>query len=347
VTAVTGTLGVMSDAAPHTRPGTPKGAPVLGRAPVAFSTVDLPLEQRIELWETHNEDALIGLRCRTLSADVLEATEINVQVDRVDLARVRGSSHVVERDLGLIRRRPSESVALFFSLVGEAFFYHDDGVRKLQPGQMLMCDADRPFMRGFSHGLEELVVKIPRQLFAEVTGIERVDQPRVVNFGAGTNAVAHTLARTVGRAARDQDATPTEEETLLDLVAALTGKPQLDPSAVHRAAAQTYVEQNLFDARLSADSVAAAIGLSTRHLSRIFASAGTGFPKYVLGRRLEAARMLLEKPAAISMTIAEVAHHCGFASAAHFSSAFTTHFGETASDVRRKAAAARAIPLEL
>jgi AraC-like DNA-binding protein len=350
VTVLTGSLARMPDASPRTSPqarsDTLRGGPAGGAAPTAFSTVDLPLEQRIELWETHNEDALIGLRCRTLSADVLEATEINVQVDRLHLARVRGSSHVVERDLDLIRRRPAESVALFFSLVGEAFFYHDDGVRTLRPGQLLMCDADRPFMRGFSHGLEELVVKIPRQLFAEVTGIEHVVEPRVMSFGAGANAVAHTLAKTVGGAARDDDATPTEEETLLDLVAALTGRTERDPSAAHRAAAQTFIEQNLVDASLSADTVAAAIGLSTRHLSRVFASTGTGFPKYVLGRRLDVARRLLEKPAATSMTIAEVAHHCGFTSAAHFSSAFTTQYGETASDVRRKAAAARAIPLQ-
>ncbi len=346
MTLVTGTVSGMSQAASRTAPGTPPVGPAHRSAPIAFSTLGVPIEQRVELWETHNEDALIGLRCRTLSADALEASEINVQVDRLHLARVRGSSHVVERDLSLVKKRPSESVALFFSLVGEAFFYHDDGVRKLRPGQMLLCDADRPFMRGFSQGLEELVLKIPRQVFTEVTGIERVDEPRVVNFGAGASAVAHTLARTVGRAARDEDPTPTEEGTLLDLVAALAGNTTSDPSAAHRAAAQTYIEQNLGDAGLSADSVAAAIGLSTRHLSRIFAETGTGFPKYVLGRRLESAHRLLGKPAATSMTIAEVAHHCGFTSAAHFSSAFSTHFGETASDVRRREAAARAIPLQ-
>ena len=278
---------------------------------------------------------------------MLDATEINLQVSRVHLARVRGNSHVVERDARMIQRRPSESVALFFSLVGEAFFYHDDGVRTLQPGQMLMCDADRPFMRGFSHGLEELVLKIPRPLFTEATGIDRVDQPRVVNFAAGTHAVAHTLATTVGRAARDADPAPVEEDTLLDLLAALTGNRERDTTSAHRAAAQTYIEQNLTDPNLSADAVAAAVGLSTRHLSRVFATAGTGFPRYVLGRRLEHARRLLEKPEATTLTVAEVAHHCGFASSAHFSSAFRTRFGETASDVRRRAAAARAIRLDL
>ena len=315
--------------------------------PVAFSTLGVPLDQRIEMWESHNEDALIGLRCRTLTAAVLDATEINLQVSRVHLARVRGNSHVVERDASMITRRPSESVALFFSLVGEAFFYHDDGVRTLQPGQMLMCDADRPFMRGFSHGLEELVLKIPREVFAEVTGIDRVERPRVVNFTAGSNAVAHTLATTIGRAARDADAEPVDEQTLLDLVSALTGNRERDTATAHRVAAQTFIEQNLLDPNLSAETAAAAVGLSTRHLSRVFSTAGTGFPRYVLGRRLEYARRLLEKPEAMTLTVAEVAHHCGFASATHFSSAFKTRFGETAGDVRRRAAAARSIHLQL
>jgi AraC-binding-like domain len=121
--------------------------------PVAFPTVGLPDQQRIELWESHNADTLIGLRCRSVTAAVREATETNIQLERLHLARVRGSAHVVERDHDLIRRRPAEATALFFGLAGEAFFYHDDGVRSLQPGQMLMCDADRPFKPGFSQGL--------------------------------------------------------------------------------------------------------------------------------------------------------------------------------------------------
>ncbi|GAA1124771.1 helix-turn-helix domain-containing protein [Nocardioides aquiterrae] len=315
--------------------------------PVAFSTVGLPEEQRVELWESHNADALIGLRCRTLTAPVLEATEINVQLDRIHLARVRGSSHVVERDLTMIRQRPAESVALFFNLAGEAFFYHDDGVRTVQPGQMLLCDADRPFMRGFSQGLEELVLKVPRDVFADVTGIDRLARPLVMSFAAGANSFAHALARQVGAAARDQDPDPAEEETLLELVAALAGRRRVDGlSGAHRAAALTFIDQHLADPALSAVQVAAAVGISTRHLSRVLAEAGTSVPKHILGRRLETARRLLEKPAATSMTIAEVAHHCGFTSAAHFSTAFTTHFGERASDVRRRAVAARAIPLQ-
>jgi AraC-like DNA-binding protein len=306
----------------------------------AFTTVGLPESRRVELWESHNAEALIGLRCRTLTAAVLEATEINVQLERIHLARVHGTSHVVERDQALIRHRPADSVALFFSLAGEAFFYHDDGVRVVQPGEMLMCDADRPFLRGFSQGLEELVVKVPRAVFAGVTGIEQVRRPVVVPFGAGANPFARTLAREVGAATRVDDPAPADEDALLKLVAALAGPDRGDLSAAYRAAARTFIDHNLADPALSAAQVAAAVGISTRHLSRVFAEAGPSVPKYVLARRLEAARGLLERPEAGAMTVAAVAHRCGFASAAHFSNAFRARFGERAIEVRRRALAA-------
>jgi AraC-like DNA-binding protein len=308
-------------------------------APVVFSTAGLPEGRRVELWESHNAATLIGLRCRTLTAAVLEATEINVQLERVHLARVRGNSHVVERDQALIRHRPADSVALFFSLAGEAFFYHDDGVRVVQPGELLMCDADRPFLRGFSQGLEELVLKVPRDVFARVTGVEQVARPLVVPFDAGANSFARALARAVGAAARSDDPRPADEEALLQLVAALTGSDRGDLATAYRAAAHAYIDHHLADAALSAPQIAAAVGISTRHLSRVFAEDGPSVPQYVLARRLAAARGLLERPAANAMTVAAVAHRCGFASAAHFSNAFRACFGERASDIRRRAQA--------
>lgn len=303
--------------------------------PVSFSTAGLPREQVLERWEGHNEDALIGLRCRTLTADALDATETNLPVERLDLARVRGSSHVVERDTAMIRRRPTEAVALFFSLVGEAFYYHPDGVRTLRPGQLLVCDADEPFVRGFSQGLEELVVKVPRALFVETVGAA-TDGPRVLDFVTG-NPVAHALARVVGAATRERSAVPVAEARLLELLAGLDGRTPL----AHREAAYAHVERHLGDPTLSAASTAAAIGLSTRHLSRVLGETGTGFAQHVLRRRLETAHALLSAPEGAGLGVAEVAHRCGFASPAHFSGAFRRRFEVTASEVRRSAIAAR------
>ncbi len=310
-----------------------------GGRPVSFSTAGLPEERRVELWESHNAEALIGLHCRTLRGGVLEATEVTVQLDRLRLARVQGSAHVVERDEALVGRRPTGSVAMFFALAGEAFFYHHDGVRVVPPGQLLVCDADRPFLRGFSQGLEELVLTVPHELFAARTGIG-VDEPRVVDLT--TDAVAHTLARHVGAAARGTDPAPADEVLLLDLVAALLGEQdRTDLAAAHRAVVAAYVERHLDDPGLSADRVASAAGISTRHLSRVLAASGTSLPRLVLERRLQRAHRMLAAPAAAGTTIAEVARRCGFTSPAHFSRAFVARFDATPGEVRRRAAAAR------
>lgn len=306
-----------------------------------FSTVGLPDTERVELWEGHNADALIGLTCRTIDSPVLEATEINLQVGGIDLARVIGTSHVVERDASLIRRRPSESVVMYFSLVGDAFYYSEDGVRAIRPGQLLLCDADRAFMRGFSRGLEELVIKLPRATFADLAGVVSLDQPLVFDFAQGGNSHAAALARLVGRATRSVDAVRPEERAILELISVLATGGRSDVSAAHRAAARSYIERTLSNVSLSATQVADAIGISARHLSRVFAEDDTSVPRYILGRRLDLAKTLLERPAGASMTIADIAHRSGFASAAHFSSAFVARFDRRASDVRRDAIAAR------
>jgi AraC-like DNA-binding protein len=59
--------------------------------------------------------------------------------------------------------------------------------------------------------------------------------------------------------------------------------------------------------------------------------------QYVLARRLDAARKMLEQPSYASMTIAEIGARCGFRSNAYFSSTFTVRFGQRPSDARRLA----------
>src|SRR3954454_5651106 len=169
--------------------------------PVRFSTAGLPDAERIARWEDHNAQALVGLRCRTLGEGILEATEVNLQLPQLHLARVRGTSHVVERPPEVIRRHPADAIAVYLTLVGEAFFYNDDGVRILRPGQLVVCDADRPFIRGFSRGLEELAIKVPRSLFRELTGRGSVPTPLVRDF-SGDDPTARTLAKLVDRALR-------------------------------------------------------------------------------------------------------------------------------------------------
>jgi AraC-like DNA-binding protein len=303
---------------------------------VSFSTAGLPTAQRIALWEDHNAHALIGLRCSMLGESELDATELNLQLEHMHLARVRGNAHVVERPAPLIRRHPSDSIAVYLTLVGEAFFYHSDGLLTLRPGQALICDADRPFMRGFSGGLEELAIKIPRPLFRDLTGRPDLPTPLVRDFTGGDPAT-RALARLTDRALRLRGPEPIHEDTALDLLVTVLGGHPRAETPVHLVNAYTYIDDHLTDPNLSVPRVAAAIGISERHLSRAFAQSGPTFPQYVLGRRLDRAHALLTRSPQIP--IAEVAVRCGFTTPSRFSQAFHTRFGLRPTDVRRQARA--------
>ena len=296
--------------------------------PGIFSTSGLPTARRVELWESHNAAALIGLAVR--APDSLDAAELNVQLPRARLARVTGSAHSVERTRDLILRCPADSVVVFLTLRGEARFTADGVALERRRGDALAWETDRPFARTFARGLEELVVTIPwAELIARSESPNLMAGPVVTSFGArrhwlarstGVSRVgrvgwssrvspvrrdgpvgrwgrpdpyARALARIAGRATRAERPLRPDERTVLDLVAAIAAGPRAAHAAAHRAAARSYIEEHLTDPGLSAAEIAAAAGISERQLSRLFAADGSSVPRHILSRRLQLAHSIL------------------------------------------------------
>ena len=201
--------------------------PALAPAPLVFSTAGLPDRRRIELWEGHNAAALIGLRCRTPGPEALTATEVNASAGQVQLARVTGSPHVVERTAADIRRAPADAIAVYVTLRGEAWFEHAGGRLALRPGHVLLCEADRPFARGFARGLEELAIKVPRPAFTAGHGPGLGGVP-AGRRRRGSDPYARALARLAGRAARRERPVAADERAVLELVAVLAAGPDAD-----------------------------------------------------------------------------------------------------------------------
>lgn len=341
-----------------------RGTPASHGAVERFSTRGLPAARRIDLWEGHNAHALVALQCRMLDESALEAAEANLQLDRLHLAHVEANPHAVERTARTVRARPTESVALYFTLAGEAIFADDDGTRTLRPGQLLVCDADRPFLRGFAHGLEELAVKVPYDVLRSV-GATMPRAARVIDFrrragsggsaharGADTHAAA--LAALVARAVVSRGDGLANEDALLELVAAVLTEPdtagtppvtRTPTTGAHFAAAEQYVRQWLRDPTLSARRIADAIGLSERQLSRVFAECGTSVPRFVARRRVEMAGRMLRMPSYAEQTVEAIGLRCGFSSAAQFSRVFREQSGMSPSEARRYKGPSNVLPI--
>lgn len=76
---------------------------------------------------------------------------------------------------------------------------------------------------------------------------------------------------------------------------------------------------------ISRVQLAALAGISVRQLERLFRNhLGTSLTAHSKSVRLAKARLLLRQT---SLSIIEIGHACGFASASHFSHCYTSHFG--------------------
>lgn len=119
----------------------------------SFSTDHIPHNERLEYWEAHNADALIGLDIRPLHDQTLEARQQNQLSSTIRAAKVFGSSQLIERSPEMIRKHPTEAVALFFCTHGDSFYTDEHGTHVLQAGQPLVCNADSSCTRLWHRGL--------------------------------------------------------------------------------------------------------------------------------------------------------------------------------------------------
>lgn len=116
----------------------------------------------------------------------------------------------------------------------------------------------------------------------------------------------------------------------------LAGRPGTGLSVSYLAAARSYVARHVHDPDLTATQLAAALGISVRHLTRLFAAQGQTPAEYIRSFRLRKARADLADPARAHLSVAAIAFKWGFVSQAHFSRVFRQEFGLSPKQAREE-----------
>jgi AraC-like DNA-binding protein len=105
-------------------------------------------------------------------------------------------------------------------------------------------------------------------------------------------------------------------------------------SAARLAAILQEISNQIANLGLSADTLAAQLGITPRYVHRLLEQSGQTFTQHVLQKRLEKAAELLVGDKGQDRRIADIAVEVGFSDLSHFNRAFRRHFGDTPSGVR-------------
>jgi AraC-like DNA-binding protein len=302
--------------------------------------------ERIHYWEDYNRKALVALSCTSYSEQGLLARQTNIELGELRLAEIAGNAHAIERSPQTVRSAPKDSVFATLLLKGEAVFLHENGCLAATAGELIVYDTRRPYLFGFSSSMRQILVDVPHNLFTQACVGGGLPGPMLLGRGtAREGALVAALGSQLGRLAalRGVPHGPADAEaTVLDLLRQLAeertgGRPVPDAYRSQLIVAESYIDRHLHDPRLDPAQVAAFMGISVRHLGRIFESTGRTPARHIMELRVVRAHQELTGPGARETRISDVAHRWGFSSQAHFARLFRSRFGITPSEARAEA----------
>ena len=295
-----------------------------------FSTELLPPSDRIDAWQWN---------AKQICGDCL-----------IQLPRASFHGTIDVRDVGGLRLTRFSSSPLSFSkwpldsLSAESRFCivitQIAGVRRylqsgtnvlLYPGDSTLIDSGRPWSSTCSTDCARLYLRVPYWVMEK--HLRRTDIPlgqRVSGhdrLGATLCRLSQSLYDEAGRMHTEESAAALEAYFEI-LSACFGGNPASVPRGTElRGQIQHYIAAHLSESTLDAAEIASAIGISVRHLHRLFLVTGGTLGDYIRALRLRGCASDLVNPELKKKTITEIAFYWGFSDSAHFSHSFRKRFG--------------------
>lgn len=311
----------------------------------SIDTARVSPECRVRYWEEECSTSVVGFRCSSYADEGLHARQSCLSLGALRMAHTQANAHIIERTPDMIRAFPRESIFVNVIRAGETFVYQRGHCYKLQAGDVLIYDVRYPYLVGGADQFSLLNIDIPAELFHARLARTDLNKPIQISAGSSTSRLYNrTLSSLLLDLIEGPAAAGLAPEVLhtqvCDLLGAMMGQASGHGAtsalcAGHLLAAKAYIDEHSGDEDLRAAQIAQAVGISERHLRRLFAEQDSSVADYLMARRLDLAHAALLSPQQRRMTVAETAYRCGFASAAHFSRAFRQRFGLTPSELAR------------
>jgi AraC-like DNA-binding protein len=311
----------------------------------SWSTDDLPAAQRFAHWREERGKVAAGV---TIELEPRQRANfqgrMSVQpVGAAALIDMQASAYHVSRTEADIGRLPGDSLIVSEQVTGGGALIAGGKEFFVTPGTVSSCHSDLPYVNvpAKQPGFRCRMVSIPLKPYRTLTQSRADLWLRPLEVVPGVPAMLASYFRTFVREAPHLSGVAAEHavRTLAQLALMARGSASTrdEPG---RAAMRESVLQKARDivslrfsrADLSSALVAAELGISERQLHRLFEPTGTSFSRYLLACRLEQACLVLRQHP--WLTIADVAHRCGFDGVSTFYRVFRKAYGLSPADLR-------------
>ncbi|GAB2606400.1 helix-turn-helix domain-containing protein [Streptomyces capparidis] len=312
-----------------------------------FSTQIVAAQERFAMWEEFQSASHMRSILSSKNQDDFCARMRLLSLGDVQISALAHPHLKVVRTSRLVRQGDPEVYHVHFLFSGRGHHAQDGRDSGLRSGQLVVVDSSLPTV-GELHttagGWSSIIARLPRRLLPlPDKTVRRLIAVPIPGHHGMTGALCRWLTDLHTRAYEFTHAdAPALASVTTDLVACALAR-HLDsedamPAEARRRALwlriRAFIEQHLSDPGLTPDAIAAAHGISTRHLYRLFEENDRTVAAWIRHRRLEHCRHDLANPRLRGRSVHSIAARWGFTDPAHFSRTFRAAYGTSPRDYR-------------
>jgi AraC-like DNA-binding protein len=248
----------------------------------------------------------------------------------------------------------SRSWIVITQLAGLRRYCQDGKVAVLKKGDATLIDSGKPWSSDCPGDCARLYLRVPRPLMQSRVRLNELPVARRISGDTGLGPVLFHLAtsmyRQAGKLTNEEGVAAIE--AYLRVLGACFGTVRRVREKTNRGIELTslilqYIDAHLTETTLSPGEIAAELGLSVRHVHRLFSRQGSTVADWIRGQRLRHCRKDLADPYLREKSITEVAFFWGFNDSAHFSRTFKQEFGTCPRLFRSRIESGLQIPVDV
>jgi AraC-like DNA-binding protein len=306
-----------------------------------MSTREVTAEKRVEYWIEMLSSTYVNLESSAGSKQDFYGCITKTTVGQLDLSRVQTTSPLVRRTPRLIRQLHDECILVHCAHTGFVKVEQMGRSAQVGAGDITVYLSTEPYDLIFNEWSDTRVLRIPLAVIKPyVRNLEDLTA-KVIPRASVEASMLHGMMASLwnGRMSLSNSSVASVSDALVQVTAAglqassnLPNHRASNLDAYYVAKAKEVILHDIRKASLNTETVAAAVGISSRHLARLFECEALSVSRMIWIERLEGCKRELARSGRSKRTIDAVAYSWGFSSASHFSRSFRSRFGMSPSE---------------
>jgi AraC family transcriptional regulator, positive regulator of tynA and feaB len=300
----------------------------------SFSTDLVPISDRLEAWRWNAKQICGDCRFQFPKQDSFHGS--------IEARRVAGleftlfsSSPVSFRKFPVVNlNSESRACIVITQLAGVRRYCQGGKVAILKRGDTTLIDSGRSWTSDCEGDCARLYLRVPYFLMEGRLGLRSIPIAQRISGCSGLGTVLFGLSTSLYRQAGDlsSEEGAAAVGAYFKILSACIGAWKQNPVDVKRSdlvwsRIASYIETHLPETDLGPVKIASAIGISVRHVHRVFSSRGCTIADWIRERRLRRCHSDLSDPRLTQKSITDIAFFWGFNDSAHFSRSFKQLYG--------------------